>query len=189
LSPSEKLARKVLSTAGARQTSAGHGASGAPARPAARARGLPDIPPEFRNAAPVEGRDSAAGGRFQVSRLGLGIVFAVIGLGLYGAYLWLAGKAKGEADPSALVPLGLAAGAGLAAVLVGAFNVWKGGETLKQVFGALAVAAGLFLAGYGGPKFISECKSKAPAIMEGDAGGKRIPPGPPKKDAPAKPGS
>jgi len=94
----------------------------------------------------------------QRQRPGFGIGPATLGRGFYAALL-AGGLYVGHRFATggvALTLLGAAALIGAVALLLGLLEAVKGGERPRQVCGALAAAAGLFLAGWGGKTFYAK---------------------------------
>jgi hypothetical protein len=143
------------------------------------AGGLPDLPPEFLNSAPRSADGRGPGFGIGPAWIGRAIYTALAGLILWGVALGVAGEGDGR-RAAVLVLAGLAAGLGVPAVGIGIAEAVRSGEVVKQVFGGIGIALGLFLVFYVGANFVSDLK-RVPHPMDAYRNGK------PERD-PAEPG-
>jgi len=135
-----------------------------------RGRGLaPDLPdmPDLPDLPVGSGSTRPGGSGFSIgpSSLGQGIFAALIGVALYLLYkfgLAVEGKPPGYV---AIGCLGVAALFGFPAVFLGLMEAIKGGETVKQICGGIAIVVGGLLALGAGNSFYGTI-SKGPGITE-----------------------
>ncbi len=152
-----KLAAKAAGVVGARQLGTGKSLqTGNPNLP--DLPDLPDLPPGMIGSRAEPG--GGAGG-LGPDALGKGIYLAAGGMLLFVGYLLAAGGMGGKPSWGSLACLALAAIVGFFAFVAGIFNLVRGGEIRRQVCGGLALAAGAFLAGWGGVRCTSDAKAFA----------------------------